>query len=173
MSDCSTEAFKPHARMEKSKRQLRADFIAEVREFAEGLAKEYRCDIVTVDEDRQKGVWGEGMTKWLEEKCGGDCSTNITWDGGLVKTFDKGKSYEKERHERRVELRFRFDSPCVSVWLDYRQTFAELQFSDYLRNDDGEFEHTGMFALHETHAWGYHGGMPLLEKMVDMWEEEH
>lgn len=149
----------------------RTEFIAKVRRFGEHLAREYGCDRVTVDEDRQKGVWGEGMTKWLEERCGGDCSTNIKWDGGGMKTVGEGRSYEREQPERQVELRFRFDSPCVSVKLDYRKTFAELQFSDSMENDDGKFEHTGHFILHEVIAWGAHGGMPLLEKMCEEWGE--
>ena len=144
--------------------ERRAEFIAKVRMFAETLAREYRCDEVEADEDRQKGIWGEGMTAWLEKRCGGDCSTNVKWTGGERK---KVSEHDKEpRPERQVELRFRFDSPCVSVYLDYRKTFAELQFSDYI---DGE--HSGFFALHETHAWGYHGGMPLLEKLTEMWGE--
>lgn len=154
--------------MTDDKKQLRAEFITEVREFAERLAREYKCDEVTVDEDRQKGIWGEGMTAWLEDRCGGDCSTNVKWSGGEVKVIGKGEKWECERPERQVEMRFRFDSPCVSVYLDHRKTFAELQFSDYI---DGE--HSGYFALHETMAWGYHGGMPLLEKLCEMWGEEH
>ena len=152
-------------------KERRAEFIAKVRRFAEHLASEseFDCGRVTVGEDRQKGIWGEGMTKWLEERCGGDCSTNITWDGGdekIVSKYDK-----KPTPKRQVNLRFRFDSPCVAVELDYRKTFAELQFSDSVKNDDGEFEHTGNFALHEVIAWGYHGGMPLLEKLCGEWEE--
>lgn len=154
--------------MTESKRQLRDDFIAEVREFAERLAKEYRCDEVTVGEDRQKGIWGGGLTAWLEGRCGGDCSTNIKWSGGEVKTIDKGKSYECKRPERKVEMRFRFASPCVSVALDWGETFAEIEFSDWL--DDG---HSGHFTLHETHSWGQRGGMPLLERLCEIWEEEH
>ena len=155
--------------MSEELKERRAEFIAKVRRFAEHLAKEYNCDRVTVGEDRQKGVWGEGMTKWLEEKCGGDCSTNITWDGGEEKIVSK--YITKPQPERRVELRFRFDSPCVGVELDYRKMFAELQFSDSMRNGDGEFEHTGYFVLHETHAWGAHGGMLLLEKLFEEWGE--
>ena len=151
--------------------ERRAEFIAKVRRFAEHLAREYGCDRVTVDKDRQKGIWGEGVTAWLEERCGGDCSTNIKWNGGEVKVFDEGKSYECERPERQVELRFRFDSPCVCVFLDHRKTLAELQFSDSMENDDGEFEHTGNFVLHEVIAWGAHGGMPLLDKLCEEWGE--
>ena len=149
--------------MSEELKERRAEFIAKVRRFAEHLASEYGCDRVTVGEDRQKGIWGGGMTKWLEERCGGDCSTNITWTGG---ERDESKKYECDKDEKRVEFRFRFDSPCVSVSLNHRKTFAEIQFSDYL---DGE--HTGLFVLHETHAWGAHGGMPLLEKMCEEWGE--
>lgn len=143
----------------------RDEFIAKVRAFAVQLAEEHECGECTVDEDRQKGIWGERMTAWLEEKCGGDCSTNVKWTGGESR---KVADYDKEpRPERMVELRFRFSNPCVSVSLDYRREFAEIEFSDF-----GEgLTHTGVFELHETHAWGERGGFDLLSHVMEEWEK--
>lgn len=134
----------------------REELVRDVQEFAAKLSEEYDCPEVTVGKDRQKGVWGEGMTAILERKVGGDCATKIIFTGGDTKESKYGP-----KAERKVLFRFRFSWPCVSVHLGYGETFAEIQFGD---GTDGELR------LSEFHAWG-DGGLELLTHVVDEWND--
>jgi hypothetical protein len=148
--------------MENEKSRMRADFLEEVQAFAARLAKEYKCDKM---EKGENDFPIETMRDWMEHECGGDCSTNIVWTGGEC---EEGNSIAAAKPAKRVEFRFRFTNPCVSVSLDHRKTLAEIEFSDVI---DGE--HSGLFYLYGTSAWGHHGGVPLLKHIVEKWEEEH
>jgi hypothetical protein len=148
--------------MTNEKSQMRADFLEKVQAFAAKLAEEYECHEMT---QRESDFPLKTLTKWMEDECGGDCSTNIVWTGGK---WDEGHSLEAAKPAKSVEFRFRFTNPCVSVSLDHRKTLAEIEFSDVI---DGE--HSGLFYLYGTSAWGHHGGVPLLKHIVEKWEEEH
>lgn len=141
----------------------RNEFIAKVRSFAASLAEHYGCDVMVVGDDRQNGIWGESLTEYLEKKYDGDVSTEINWHGG---EWDESREYECDRPENRVEFRFRFANPCVSVHLDHNRLFAELEFSDWKNG-----ENTGDYKLRQIHAWGSGGGLWLAESLCQRWDD--
>lgn len=140
----------------------RNEFVGKVKAFAAALAEEHGCDRLTEGEDRQKGVWGEEATAYLERKVGGDCASTLRYEGG---EYDEETRYHKPAPECRVTFRFRFSDPCVTVWLDHGRTMAELEFTDW---KDGES--TGDFRLHEVHGWG-DGAVGLLVRMSEKWAD--
>lgn len=78
----------------------REDFIKRLITFGSQRAKEIGYTEVLRGEDRQKGVWGENFTKFLEKEAGGDCSSTIKW-------------YNPDKEKDCIEFYFRFNSPCI------------------------------------------------------------
>ena len=89
-------------------------------------------------------------------------------------SFPELASYERalepDRAVPEIMVRATLSTPFeVTVSLDYGFTSATLVFDD--RYHDGS--HEGYYVLQGTRARGYYGGMPLLEKLCQMWEDGH
>ena len=98
-------------------KQNRSAFIEMLINYATNKANELGYDEVIIGEDRQKGFWGEGFTKYLE-KTHGECTKEIEW---------------RKDKETYIWFRFRFESPCLAFhWEDDAQQgyMIEFEFSD-------------------------------------------
>lgn len=62
----------------------REELIKEMRLAGSRIAKKYGLDTMKVGEDRQKGIWGEGLTQYLENK-EGPCDMFVNWTNGVDK----------------------------------------------------------------------------------------
>ena len=79
----------------------REELIREMQGAAARIAKKYGLNEVKIGEDRQKGIWGEGLTKFLEER-DGQCTRTITWTNG------------RDRYPE-VMFDFRFSTPRIGI----------------------------------------------------------
>lgn len=119
------------------------------------LAQEYGYEIMIVGEDRQKGLWGEAMTKHLEETYG-ECTESIKW-----------KKDENDKEEY-VEFRFRFADPVLTVRRP-GEVLCSLELSDYCYDTK---EHTGDFVLDQVMVWKCtKGGFELQKELVSRWNK--
>lgn len=153
------------------------------------LAEKYGYSETIIGEDRQKGLWGEKLTKHLEEKFG-SCTQEIKWR-------------DPENQDNYVEFRFRFADPVISINTfdrgDKKQNMASIEYSDHFadwshydedrilptwRGGDGEktghfvdYIHTGDFEASERQIWGEKGNdydREITEMIEDyIWELEH
>ena len=131
----------------------RESAIKTLQKMGSELAKEYGYEVMLVGEDRQKGLWGESMTKYLEETYG-ECTKSIKW-----------KKDENDKEEY-VEFDFRFANPRLTVKKP-GEVLCSLELSDY--NYETK-EHTGDFVLDEIMVWKYtKGGDELQNVLVNMW----
>ena len=139
----------------------RNEVVKRLQEYAAQLAAEYGYTDMHVGEDRQKGVWGEAFTAWLEKQEGGPCATEIHW-------------YQDGNTKNYVEFRFWFETPCVSVSCNNRETFCEISVSDVVkrdeadqivRNEDGSWKKDRVFRPNHVTAWGQ-GCLEIANRMV-------
>ena len=79
----------------------RDELIHEMRQAGARIAKKYGLDTMQVGQDRQKGIWGEGLTRYLEQK-DGPCDFFVNWTNGV----DKYPC---------VEFDFRFATPRLGM----------------------------------------------------------
>lgn len=104
----------------------RKEFIKEICFFASKKAQELGFSNVKKGSDRQKGVWGEKFTEFLEREYKGDCSSEMVFYGDDEQTF--------------VGTRFRFASPCVYYrwYIDDEECLVEFEFTNKKYIDSGE-----------------------------------
>ena len=147
----------------------REETIQVLQKAAEHLAREHGYTDIEIGEDRQKGIWGENFTKYLEEKFG-SCTQEIKWR-------------DPENRNNYVEFRFRFSDPVISINTfdrgDKKQNMASIEYSDHFadwshydedrilptwKGGDGEktghfvdYVHTGDFEASERQIWGDKG----------------
>ena len=99
----------------------REETILVLQKAAEHLARERGYADIEIGEDRQKGIWGEKLTKHLEEKFG-SCTQEIKW-------------LDPENRNNYVEFRFRFANPVISINTfdhgDKKQNMASIEYSDH------------------------------------------
>ena len=101
----------------------RQDTIKTLQQIAAEIAQEMGYTEMRVGEDRQKGIWGENFTRYLEETYG-ECTKEIKWF--------KPDAPEDLTYGDNIEFSFRFSSPQVCI--DHRKTdgsLAEVEFSDW------------------------------------------
>ena len=114
-------------------KQNRKSFLDMLINYAATKAKELGYDEVIIGEDRQKGFWGEGFTKFLEKRYG-ECTKEIEW---------------RKDKETYIWFRFRFESPCLAFcWRDEAQQecLIEFEFSDtILINSNRCYDKDGAF----------------------------
>ena len=87
------------------------------------IAKEMGYTEMVIGEDRQKGIWGENFTRFLEEKYG-DCTKVIKW-------FKENKPVDLNYGDN-IEFSFRVSSPQLII--DHRNvdgSFASIELSDF------------------------------------------
>lgn len=93
-----------------------------INEIASELAKEYNCKNFFVGEDRQKGIWSEEFTKFLEAQHG-QCTEQIKFTG------------YNDDYIISVETRYKFSSPAVCIRFKNRhvksEDLAEMCLSGY------------------------------------------
>ena len=101
----------------------RQETIKTLQQIAADIAQEMGYTEMRVGEDRQKGIWGESFTRYLEETYG-ECTKEIKWF--------KPDAPEYLTYGDNIEFSFRFSSPQVCI--DHRKTdgsLAEVEFSDW------------------------------------------
>lgn len=87
------------------------------------IAKEMGYTEMVIGEDRQKGVWGENFTKFLETEYG-ECTKEIKW-------FKENKPNNLSYGDN-IEFSFRFSSPQLII--DHRNvdgSLASIELSDF------------------------------------------
>lgn len=116
----------------------REDFIKRLISFGSQKAKENGYTEVLRGEDREKGIWGEEFTAFLEKEVGGDCSSTIKW-------------YNPDNGEKDcVEFYFRFNSPCIlHRWhCDGYECLVSFEFTNRKLVKTGEtYQEDGFFHL--------------------------
>ena len=140
----------------------RALMIGAMLDAGAELARRHGCLHVFDEVDRQKGVWGEHLTRWLEAEYGA-CTEGRVWSSS-----EAGKGGTSEGWaDRCVELRWRFASPCLSVWVDGRRTFAEVQLTNM--GDGNLADYDGRWRVHEIHCWEGEGTPmePLIRELLE------
>ena len=101
----------------------RQETIKTLQQIAAEIAQEMGYTEMRVGEDRQKGIWAERFTRYLEETYG-ECTQEIKWF--------KPDAPEDMTYGDNIEFSFRFSSPQVCI--DHRKTdgcLAEVEFSDW------------------------------------------
>lgn len=101
----------------------RQETIKILQQIAAEIAQEMGYTEMRIGEDRQKGIWGEKFTRFLEEEYG-ECTQEIRW---FRPDVPKELTYGDN-----IEFLFRFSSPKVCI--DHRKTdgsLAEIEFSDW------------------------------------------
>ena len=131
----------------------RNDVIRTLQKIGAVLAEEHGFDNVDIGEDRQKGIWGEALTKKLEKECG-PCTKEITW-------------YGADRKEQHVQFRFRFANPRLCIRMP-GEVLAELEIGDY---NYEEKKHDGNFHIAEGVFWK-DDGAALLRMLIERWYAE-
>lgn len=165
----------------------REETIQILQKAAEELARKHGYTNLQIGEDRQKGIWGERLTEYLE-KTYGECTKEIKWCDP-----DNSNNY--------VEFRFRFSDPVISMGTfdrgDQRQNMASLEYSDhfadwthydeerelpsYRQTEDKktghfvDYVHTGEFICSERQIWGDkgHDYEREIEGVIEKVKEKH
>lgn len=117
--------------------------IKTLQSVANALAERYGFSTMEVGEDRDKGIWGEKFTEYLEERHG-ECTEKIHW-----------YKDEESKRDAYVEFRFRFASPLISVHIKGEQNveiMGNVEFSNY--NYETK-EYDTDFRISECMAWGW------------------
>lgn len=100
----------------------RENCIKKMQKIGAEVAKELGYTEMQVGEDRQKGLWGENLTAYLEKKYG-ECTENIRW-------------YAPEKPEDYVEFDFRFSDPRITIRKDGTTgALATIEASDFNREN--------------------------------------
>lgn len=137
----------------------RDEFVKAIQELGAKFAEWFGCDVMSIGEDRQKGIWGETMTRFLEEKHGA-CTEEIKWT----------KENEQEGYQTEVEFRFRFANPCLSIRVNtpQKEVLGSLEFSNWNKETQN---HDGEYKLSEVLSFGGREGMELATEMADAYEK--
>ena len=132
----------------------RNEAVALLQKIGGDIAKELGFGKCDVGEDRQKGIWGEKMTAYLEGKYG-ECSAKIVWHGG-------------EPEKKKVEFNFRFATPRLEI--RNGNAYASIEVSNY------DYE-TKTYTLPEFEICESlvqmpdRGGFEMLELLTTKWKE--
>lgn len=157
----------------------REDAIKALKVIASKMAKKYGYTEMNVGQDRQKGIWGEKFTEFLEKSIGGDCSTEIKWT-------------KPGNNIGYVEFRFRFDNPVIAIMFqdeEQRETLASLEFHTKRYVPNGLWEEDGPGGWHkkgdikydkidipcelsEVMLWNPEVAKHYLKEMERMWKKE-
>lgn len=147
----------------------REETIYVLQRTCEALARQRGYTDIEIGEDRQKGIWGENMTKYLEETYG-SCTKEFRYQ-------------DPENSSNYVEFRFRFADPVIALHTfergDDKEQLANIEYSDShadwthydedrilptWKGGDGEktghfidYVHTGEFRPTEYQLWGDKG----------------
>lgn len=132
----------------------RGKAIKALQEIGSDLAMEYGYTEMVIGEDRQKGIWGESLTKALEKEYG-ECTKDITW----IK-----ESCEKSCEEY-IQYRFRFANPCLAIHKK-GGAFAEIELSDF--NSENK-ERNGNFKFSQGMIWKEEG-IELFTILKERWD---
>lgn len=130
----------------------RDDVINELQQLCSELAKEFGFNEMVVGEDRQKGIWGEKLTEWLEAKYG-SCTKEIRWFSNDQKSY--------------VEFWFRFASPVLSIRLK-DGAFGSIQIDQKYNPQTKQYE--GDFCYREGQIFE-EKGVVLFCKLLDSWHK--
>lgn len=110
----------------------RQDTIKTLQQIAAEIAQEMGYTEMRVGEDRQKGIWGEGFTRYLEETYG-ECTKEIRW---FKHDAPKDLAFGDN-----IEFSFRISNPQICI--DHRETdgtLANVEFSDWNNKLYQEYE---------------------------------
>ena len=110
----------------------RQDTIKTLQQIAAEIAQEMGYTEMKIGEDRQKGIWGESFTRYLEETYG-ECTKAIRW---FKPDAPKDLAFGDN-----IEFSFRFSDPQVCI--DHRKTdgsLANVEFSDWNSEIYNEYE---------------------------------
>lgn len=146
--------------------------------IAGNFAKRCGYTQMQVSEDRQKGIWGERLTRYLEEKYG-ECTADIKW-------FKPGNDKDY------VQFRFRFDNPVISIHFrdeTGRETLANLEFTcsryvdtgkvyekdeGYYKKGDTKYERVDVpCELNEVMLWNPKVARQYARRMERMWNYQN
>lgn len=127
----------------------RMEAIKTLQQMAASIAYNMGYTEMYIGEERQKGIWGENFTKFLEEKYG-ECTKTIKW---FKPEFPVDMSYGNN-----IEFSFRFSNPQICI--DNRVldgSLANVEFSDfntklfheYKNEKDTKEEELGRFLTNE------------------------
>lgn len=110
----------------------RQDTIKTLQQIAAEIAQEMGYTEMRVGEDRQKGIWGEGFTRYLEETYG-ECTKEIRW---FKPDAPKDLAFGDN-----IEFSFRISNPqiCIDHW-ETDGTLANVEFSDWNNKLYQEYE---------------------------------
>ena len=155
----------------------RKETITMLQEVGSNLALKYGFTDMEIGEDRQKGIWGEKLTAYLEEQFG-ECTKEIKWRS-------------PENPNNYVEFRFRFQDPVLALNTfdrgEVKSNLASLEYSDHdadwthydeLRRKSWDKEdvepyhfvdyvHTDKYRLSEMQVWG-DKGLNYVKEIQDM-----
>lgn len=110
----------------------RQDTIKTLQQIAAEIAQEMGYTEMKIGEDRQKGIWGESFTRYLEETYG-ECTQEIRW---FKPDAPKDLAFGDN-----IKFSFRFSNPKVCI--DHRKTdgsLANVEFSDWNSEIYNEYE---------------------------------
>lgn len=110
----------------------RQDTIKTLQQIAAEIAQEMGYTEMRVGEDRQKGIWEEGFTRYLEETYG-KCTKEIRW---FKPDAPKDLAFGDN-----IEFSFRISNPQICI--DHRETdgtLANVEFSDWNNKLYQEYE---------------------------------
>ena len=106
--------------------------IKKLQQIGAKIAEQMGYTEMVVGEDRCKGIWGETLTKHLEEKYG-ECTKEINW-------FKENKP-EDLHYGDNISFDFRFANPRLSI--DHRKvdgSFASIELSDFSSREYTKYE---------------------------------
>lgn len=130
----------------------REEMISQLIGFCQKKAEEFGLDTFAKSEDRQKGFWGESMTKHLEKIHEGDCSSDLIW-------------INKSDINRFIKFRFRFSSPVISF--QWRNEEGDLCLVSY-EFHGSKFVESGRF--YEEDGVFCKKGDPIKEEVAAPWK---
>ena len=127
----------------------RETFIKKLILFVSQKAKEIGYTEMLRGEDRQKGIWGEELTAFLEKETGGDCSSTIKWYNPDIKGC--------------IKFYFRFNSPCISRWwyCDGYECLVDFEFTNKKLVETG--------STYQEDGYLHKKGEPIKDFVEDKW----
>lgn len=173
-----------------SRKQSREQAIKTLQLIGAEIAKEMGYTEMVIGENRQKGVWGEEFTRFLETEYG-ECTKEIKW-------FKENKP-EELNYGDNIEFSFRFADPKLII--DRRKvdgSLASIELGDFsnrayvamnkeldalkenktekekeIRNRYKNLIHTGEFKINEIQVFtGDDGkGLEYLDMLRSAWEK--
>lgn len=118
----------------------REELIREMQGAAARIAKKYGLTEVQIGEDRQKGIWGEAFTKYLEQR-DGPCTAVIRWTDGV-------NQYPA------VMFDFRFSTPRIGIRDDDNTgSGAFVEVDNPWNKELGQRDRTQPFLVTEVMYW--------------------